>query len=147
MSHARSQTSVPRCGWFFDMLKTLQSLAASSLMLELNDISREDRANLLQEFEVGRAHLFYSFAMKLACFQTPPLLICAAAHQSQSVARSAIETCLKSSCKHPRILELQSEPLASEARYFVGDSPLEELPVFGRIRGPIQIRLCRRAPC
>ena len=117
-------------GEFFKMFEGLQRSSAVALMQALPvDLRAADKSELLQNFERGRAHLYYTFTLKLAPFKVPPLLVCGAAHHSAAIARDALSRCLASSDTHPKIKELQSDPIRSEAVMFCDDSSeLSELP-------------------
>ena len=59
----------------------------------------------------------------------PPSLLFATAHHDTAVARRAMRTCRASSSQHPRIIELQSPRLSTEAQAFEdGDEELHALP-------------------
>lgn len=116
-------------GEFFKMFEQLQNQATVHLATSLPEsLSAIERGRLLLDFERGRAHLFYTFTLKLTAFTMPPLLLGAAGHYSTIVAQSALRQCMVSSSQHPKILQLQSEPLVSQAREYLNGGELDDLP-------------------
>ena len=111
------------------MFDQLQNQATVHLAASLPEsLSAIERGRLLLDFERGRAHLFYTFTLKLTAFTMPPLLLGAAGHYSTIVAQSALRQCMVSSSQHPKILQLQSEPLVSQAREYLDGAELDDLP-------------------
>eukprot|EP00969_Alexandrium_andersonii_P290273 12830548-Alexandrium_andersonii.AAC.1 len=70
-------------------------------------------------FEKCRGELLFTFTLKLSSFLEPPSLLFGAAHHNPLIARDALSKCLASSSTHPRVVALQREPLASEARAYL----------------------------
>ena len=115
-------------GDFFDTFETLQQQSVVDFMQSLPpSLAAEQRSQLLHDFEKGRAHLFYTFTLKLAAFSVPPLCLCGIAHHNANVARELMTRCLESDAAHPKMQELKSEPLRSEAQLFVEGASLAEL--------------------
>jgi hypothetical protein len=81
----------------------------------------------VQEFERGRAHLMFAFSIKIGPFTEPPSLIFAIAHQNQSTSMRALLTCLASASAHPKIRQLQTEPLLTEATLCLEGMDFREL--------------------
>ena len=90
--------------------------------------SDAQRNTLLQEFERGRAHLLYTFTLKVSCYTQPPLLLFGCAHYSHASSLGALNTCINSNLTHPQIVQLQTEPLASQVQEYVDGTALGELP-------------------
>ena len=115
-------------GDFFQVFQKLQNEATVSLVSCLTEISVEDKAKLLQEFEKGRSFLLHTFTLKLAAFSLPPLLVSAAAHHFRPSAEDALRTCLQCNDDHPKIKCLQSDPVKWQAEEFLDGAELGELP-------------------
>jgi hypothetical protein len=116
-------------GDFFIMFDDLQRRSVAELLLSFPaHFAESSRGELLQEFERGRAHLIYTFTLKLSGFSTPPLLLFASAHHLKVVSQEAVRKCLASPDAHPRIRRLQSEPCKSQALSYLEDYELELLP-------------------
>ena len=69
--------------------------------------------------------------MKLHHWEQPPHLLCVLAHPDADEAKFKLPVLMHSNDRHPQVLALQVEPLASEARQWIlsgerpcGDSPL-----------------------
>ena len=115
---------------FFRLFDSLHDCTVATLQLRLpSKLVREQTSRIVLMFESARSKLMFTFALKLTCFMDPPGLLSALAHHNLTVVSGAMETCLQSDCKHPRILELQKEPLISAAELFLFEGKsLEELP-------------------
>eukprot|EP00971_Amphidinium_carterae_P351729 6492256-Amphidinium_carterae.2 len=115
-------------GEFFNLFHDVANAGAVSLLTELpHTLDESHRADLLKEYEAGRAHLLYTFTLKFGAYTCPPLLLGACAHHSHQVARQALRECMASSVEHPLLAMLQSEPVRSEAIRFVDGADLQEL--------------------
>jgi hypothetical protein len=66
--------------------------------------------------------------MKQDQFRDPPSLLLALGHHEDFQVRSALELCLTSESKHPRIVQLQTSPLKDEAFQFLIGESLITLP-------------------
>ena len=117
-------------GRFFSMFRPLQARVAADLVVQFPPgITTNERATLVRSFETGRAHLFYTFILKLSAYSTPPLLLLASACHDTKAAHHALRHCLAADGGlHPRLMEFQAEPLKSQAECYLAGSVLEDLP-------------------
>ena len=117
-------------GDLFASLRTLADRASVGLLLALpSELPDETRTDLLSCFERGRSCLIHTLSLKLSCFMSPPLLLCAANHHSTLVAREALKQCIGSTSSHPLMLELRRPPLSDQALAFCEEEmELELLP-------------------
>lgn len=111
------------------MFRSHQVKVTCELLMELpGSLSEQERNTLLRCFEIGRAHLFYTFILKLSAFSAMPLRLLACAHHLRTVAVAAIQEALAADVHlHPKLAELQSEPLVTQAGAFMDGTPLEDL--------------------
>lgn len=103
-------------GDFFRMLGELYNICAATLMQDLTaeGVPNEQSAILIMAFERGRGFLTFYFTLKLSCFMVPPALLCGFAHFNPEVSRRCLQTCLVSNCKHPKIRQIQTEPMRTD---------------------------------
>ena len=115
-------------GDFFRMFRSLQAKVASDLLVQFPvSLTSQERRHLVRNFEIGRAHLFYTFVVKLSAYSTPPLLLLACAHHDTNIAHDALRECLAADPQlHPRLSELHDEPLASQAQAYLHGEVLED---------------------
>ena len=127
----RSRRMAEICaGDFFDLCRSLLTKACASVYMALQDldISEEQRGECLRGFERCRSHLLFCLVLKLAFCCEPPTLLFACTHYKIEKCLDALRRCLHSRCKHPLILQLQREPLASQAEVALEGMPLDRLP-------------------
>ena len=86
------------------------------------DISAEERAQLLDEFNAGRSHLCFYLAMKLSALEEWPWKVCVLAHTDEDVARQVLGEALASDCGHARLQTLKGELRPLCARWAAGES-------------------------
>ena len=117
-------------GDLLSFVRNLIKLQGVSHILESSKgIEDHVREKVIAEFYKGQAHILSTLSIKLGPYMSVPLVLGATAHHDQTKARSAVEKCLRSSCNHPRILELQSQPLREQAELFVQEwATLDECP-------------------
>ncbi len=119
-------------GDFMEFLGSTFDKALNTLVQELPPgLTQEQRANLVGDFAQGRAHLMFQFVLKLEAMHEAPRLLFATAHHNRMKARDALRSCLDSSSKHPRIIELQTGELREEAERFLEGEVLEDLHLLG----------------
>ena len=88
------------------------------------DLDSKQRSALLHDFARGKAHLLWSFTLKLGHWATPPWNIMGSCHPDPAVAREIVRGALEADCAHPAYVSLQSAPLREEAWSFVEGTPL-----------------------
>ena len=99
------------------------------LLLLSPSLTEEQRANLVNDFQLARAHLLFALSLKTAALQELPLRLFVIAHHNRVVARNGLAFCMLSTgCLHPKIKALQQEPLQGEAQQFLQGVELSELP-------------------
>lgn len=128
-------------GDFFKLLDALCERESHNVLCEMpSDITESDRAELLVEFEKGRAHLVFTMTLKLSHWSEPPWLVFAAAHHKASVSRAAVARSLRAQCTHERYLKLQSSEIADEARQYISDAAPDvfELPALASYLGELR---------
>jgi hypothetical protein len=125
-------------GDFLELFRSLFLATTGALIMGLpNDMDRSEKSECVKEFEHGRAGFLFEITLKVSAIMEPPCLLFACAHPKVSVSIRAMKVCMVSSCKHKRILELQSSPLKEESEvYTQGIEPLVALP-------DLQIFVCR----
>ena len=115
-------------GDFGNVVRQLLDVSGVDVLMGLpSSITAAQKAILLWEFELGKAHLTFAFTLKLAAMQEPPRLLHALAHHSTLVARGATRRCLSCESVHPLIARLQGE-LREEAEAYLEGADLQESP-------------------
>ena len=132
------------CGGFFEYLHRLfQSTICHLLEALPSGITCDERGSCIQEFERGRAGFYFQLTLKLTPFAEPPSLLFGLAHPLRSKHERALRICLRSSCQHPRLLELTSEgDLRNEAFAFLEGCPLADVPQYATYRGVFKFGWC-----
>ena len=129
------------CGEFETFLRNLSATSASELLACLpRDISREDRAGILQEFERGRAHLVFVFNLRLGHWKQQPYCVFACAHLNKDVSKTALEQCLALPAQTSLVAKLQEPPLREQAEAYVNGEDLTTLPCLLQFLG--MLRYC-----
>ena len=71
-------------------------VSGENLLRKLASLTHADKDAIIADFYKGQTHLIFIFAMKLAPYEEPPLLLPACAHHERHVARSALQRCRES---------------------------------------------------
>lgn len=115
-------------GDFGNIVRQLLDISGVDILMGLpSSITAAQKATLLWEFELGKAHLTFAFTLKLTAMQEPPRLLHALAHHSTLVARGAMRRCLSCESTHPLIAKLQGE-LREDAEAYLEGADLQESP-------------------
>ena len=110
---------------FLEQLYSVFETTAAQLSMSLpEDISGEERRSLIEEFDSGRVHLCYYFAMKLSHFSEMPWAVFRISHYNEHTAKTALRMCLASDSQHPRLLQLKG-PLRHAAQSWLQGSGLD----------------------
>ena len=114
-----------------DLFKYFEDLCHTAILQVMHGLPQglqpALRADLVNEFEAGRSYLVFQMSLKLSSYMAPPCLLFACAHHDRTVQHRALRQCLHASSSHPRVLELQCEPLRSEAVQFLEGGEVFEL--------------------
>ena len=103
-------------GEFLELLMNLFTVTGASLLLILpTDISSAERKILIEEYDSGASHLSFYFTMKLTHMTEFPWKVFVLGHRDVQTAYDGMREALASDCQHPRIRNLQAEPLRTEA--------------------------------
>ena len=109
-------------GDFLRMLKPLFDIGIAALVERLLPELQQGvehtgvQGSCLQEFERDRSTLVFELTIKTAGYMEPPCRLFACAHHSETAQMQALRICLNtSSSRHPRILELQTQPLSGQS--------------------------------
>ena len=125
-----------------DLLCEFESLYRVTVVVLLQklprDIGDDTRAVCLAEFERGRGHIIFRVTLKISNYRVPPGLAFAIAHNDVGKSRGAVKVCLETRCDHAKMLELQSEPIRSEAIEYIEGVSLAELPHFKAFRAKLR---------
>ena len=74
---------------------------AAELAGRLRGVTARERLQILDEFDLGRAHLLFYFTMKVSHWSGFPWRVVRISHYDAAVARQAMCEALESSCCHP----------------------------------------------
>ena len=89
-------------GAFFHMLQDVADTTAADLVAQLPaGIPAQSRVDLLQEFDLGRAHIDFYFAVKLSYLSEEPWCIVQLADSDLATQSNMIRQVLASQCQHP----------------------------------------------
>ena len=114
-------------GEFLEVAGILCENSAVQLLHELPaDITAEDRASLVSEFDAARAHLCFYLSMKLHAMQEWPWKICALAHPDRDVAHDVLREALATPFVDARLALLQGPLRPLCARWLAGESLLSD---------------------
>ena len=103
-----------------NLIDDIVATSSAELLAEFPaDMPAMQRNEALQQFESGRAHIVYTYTLKLSHFSDGPWQLFKLAHPDLLLARSACQLCLDSSDTHPRLLKLQSPPLKAMVGLFL----------------------------
>ena len=80
-----------------------------------SDITARDRLTLLQEFDAGRGHPIFYFTLKLVHAGEVPWAFFMLGSADKDDVDFALDMLLGSDDPHPRVVELNQEPLRSQA--------------------------------
>ena len=109
-------------GDFLDIVRTVCDQSAVDILQRLpRDISAEQRAHLLNEFNAGRTHLCFYLALKLTVEEWP-WKKCGLAHMDERVARHVLHEALASESEHVRLRRLRVELRPLCERFLAGES-------------------------
>ena len=123
-------------GDFLVRFKQLCMVSTAKLVLDLPaSLSSEQRATLLTEFERGRAYFVFILSLKTMPLRDVQTLLLELGHPNESNVRAALEYCLISDQNHPRIKELQTEPLMDEAVSYLAGEDIVNLLRLGEFLG------------
>ncbi|CAJ1388602.1 unnamed protein product [Effrenium voratum] len=115
-------------GDFGEVLEELTQISAAALLTSLpGDISGSSRAELLQEFDRGRAHLVFAVSLRLQHWGTAPWVIFGCAHSEADKSKRCLRLCLDTPSDHRLFAQLQSTPIKEEAEQCIAGRPLCEL--------------------
>jgi hypothetical protein len=120
-----------------NLVEIVAETAAELVVVLPNDISQEQRAVLLRDFERGRQHLVFAFSLRLAHWRVSPWCIYGCAHGNYVTARYYVKECLTLASTHSLFRRLQTEPIKSEAQRFVDGESLETLDVLSEFLGEL----------
>ena len=85
-----------------------------------SDLSPEQHGTCIQEFVRGRNHIIFGFIVKNSYLPEAQHCVFALAHPAYKYAYAAYQKCRVAVSTHKRIVDLQREPLKTEAdAYFV----------------------------
>ena len=113
-------------GEFFDLFGSVANVTTGILMGALpTELEPTQFARIVQMFENSRSKLMFTFTLKLCPMLEPPRSLCGLAHHDIVVVRRLLARGLSSDCPHPRIRELQAEPLRSEAQAVIDGALVE----------------------
>ena len=88
-----------------------------------NDITREERAELVDEFDAGRSHLCFYLSLKATALEEFPWKVCALAHTDEETAKDALRECLAfQGPLDSRLTRLQGPLRPACDRWLAGDS-------------------------
>ena len=123
-------------GKFMDVLRTLGDRSASHLLTSLpRDVSLQERAVLLREFELGRAHLLFVLSLRFQFWKSLPWSIFGCGHVDEAISKDFLQRSSQLQCSNDcRLLsELQSPELAAEVvAYLVEGAALSGLVLLPR---------------
>jgi hypothetical protein len=129
---------------FFEMLGGLCRVSSGELLATLpGDISPEQRACCLREFESGRAHICLTYTLKLAHLSEAPHCYFAIANLNRTVAIRAAELLINSDSAHLRAFQLRGHPMfelyqrwkSGESLFHIELLPLCEYVCTARLAG------------
>ena len=84
------------------MLQDVADTTAADLVAQLPaGIPAQSRVDLLQEFDLGRAHIGFYFAVKLSYLSEEPWCIVQLADSDLATQSNMIRQVLASQCQHP----------------------------------------------
>ena len=127
------------CGKFFDVLKEMCDLNLADLLLKLPaELDPTEKGMLLQDFERARSQLLFILTLKLSSLTAPPLLLFGISSFDLAASIAATRTCLQSTCSHPKIQQLQSEPLCSQAWAYCRGDDIEGLEVLAEFAAELR---------
>ena len=91
-------------GDFLRLIENKFEIAIGEALLLLSpSLTEEQRANLVNDFQLARAHLLFAFSLKTAALHELPLRLFVIAHHNRVVARHCLAFCMLSTgCLHPR---------------------------------------------
>ena len=102
-------------GQFLQQLLEHLTSGATRLSITLQGrLHAEQRLEILREYEAGKSHLRFYFAVKLHYFQQPPWCVFALCSTNPAVCQAADDKIAQSDCQHPLLLSLQKEPIRSQ---------------------------------
>ena len=121
-----------------DLRARLQG-ASAELAVDLStNLTDEQRALLMSEFDSAKAALTFNLALKLTPFMAPPLVVFGIAHPSVAKAKQSLATCLRTPCSEGPLKLLKTEPVLSEARAWLsGVEEAEQLLHFDTFRAKL----------
>ncbi len=120
-----------------NLVEIVAETAAELVVVLPIDISQEQRAVLLRDFERGRQHLVFAFSLRLAHWRVSPWCIYGCAHGNYVIARFYVKECLTLASTHSLFIRLQTEPIKSEAQRFVDGEPLGTLDSLAEFLGEL----------
>jgi len=127
-------------GDFMKLVLELCEVANATICLRMpRDMTSEQKALLMLEFQRGRAHIIFVFAMKLTHVKEQPWNVFACAHFRSVTSKQAVRKALRSNSTHVLIVELKSDAVRAEViLYIEEDMPLNRLrclaQFFGKLR-------------
>ena len=126
-------------GEFLETFRDFFQVMVVTLSQQLpSQLSAREKGLCLQEFERGRACLLFEITIKIAGYTVVPCLLFGIGHWKTVVGKRCLRKCLQSQSQHPRVLELKSGDLNSEADMFLNDVDLADLPLFAVFRAKLK---------
>ena len=118
-------------GEFLRVIQTSITIASVELLMALpRDLGAEDYRRTHEQFNRGLMHIAFYWMVKLTHLEEVPTILFAMASTDKDVVDRALDKCVGSTHDHPRIVELNSEPLLSQAQEWRALPTVDDLESF-----------------
>ena len=94
------------------------------------DLGAEDYRRTHEQFNRGLMHIAFYWTIKLTHLEEVPTILFAMASTDKDVVDRALDKCVGSTHDHPRIVELNSEPLLSQSQEWRALPTIDDLESF-----------------
>ena len=109
-------------GKLLAFVKELLAVSGATLLLKMPaSIPHEDRADIVHDFENGRAHVLLQFALKMNHWGAYPWAGYASACHDVDKSPEVLRAALASECSHPQIAALRESTTKEEIDVFLED--------------------------